>query len=123
MINLILHSLAARYAAVIHQIEALTAKEFRRLYIVGGGSRNLLLNRLTQQATQLELVCGAQESSTLGNVSIQLAALDNQQLDPLGEYGGDVVQRHVEREAVSYWAGMLAEAQAQSTLTTQSSPA
>ena len=52
MINLILHSLAARYAAVIHQIETLTAKKFRRLYIVGGGSRNLLLNRLTQQATQ-----------------------------------------------------------------------
>lgn len=120
MINLILHSLAVRYAAVIHQIEALTAKKFRRLNVVGGGSRNFLLNRLTQQATQLDVVCGAQESSTLGNVSIQLAALGDQQLDPSGEYRADL-QRGVEREAVSYWAGMLAEAQA--ALTTQSSPA
>ena len=123
MINLILHSLAVRYAAVLHQIEALTAKKFRRLYIVGGGSRNLLLNRLTQRATQLELVCGAQESSTLGNVSIQLAALERLQLDPAGECGENVEQQGVDREAVSSWAGALADAQAQLTPTIQSYPA
>ncbi len=125
MINLVLHSLAARYAAVIHQIEALTAKRFRRLYIVGGGSRNRLLNHLTQRTTGLELVCGAQESSTLGNLSIQLAALEKQQLDPTGTYREDVKQQGVDREAVSSWAGVLADAQAQaqSTPEIQSSPA
>ncbi len=123
MVNLILHSLAARYAAVIDQIETLTSKRFRRLYIVGGGSRNLLLNRLTQRATQLELVCGAQESSTLGNISIQLAALEKQQFDPIGEYRENVQQAGVDREAVSSWAGMLADAQLQSTSTMQSSRA
>lgn len=123
MINLVLHSLAARYAAVIHQIEALTAKKFRRLYIVGGGSRNRLLNRLTQRATQFELVCGAQESSTLGNVSIQLAALEKQQLNPAGEYLENVKPQGVDHEAVSFWAGTLADAQAHSTPTIQSSPA
>ncbi|MGB8479834.1 MAG: FGGY-family carbohydrate kinase [Acidobacteriaceae bacterium] len=122
MINLILHSLAARYAAVLHQIETLTAKQFRRLYIVGGGSRNLLLNRLTQLATQLELVCGAQESSTLGNVSIQLAAMERLQLDPAGECRENLEQQRVDREAVSSWAGALANAQAQSTPTIQSYP-
>jgi len=123
MVNLILHSLAARYAAVIDQIETLTSKRFRRLYIVGGGSRNLLLNRLTQRATQLELVCGAQESSTLGNISIQLAALEKQQFDPIGEYRENVQQAGVDREAVFSWAGMLADAQLQSTSTMQSSRA
>ena len=125
MINLILHSLAARYAAVLHQIETLTAKQFRRLYIVGGGSRNLLLNRLTQRATQLELVCGAQESSTLGNVSIQLAALERRQFESVGECGENVEQQGVDREAVSSWAGVLADAQTQvqSTPEIQSSPA
>jgi len=123
IINLILHSLAARYAAVLHQIEALTAKKFRRLYIVGGGSRNLLLNRLTQRATQLELVCGAQESSTLGNLSIQLAVLEKLQLDPAGECGENVEEQGVDREAVSSWAGTLADAQAQSTPTRQLNPA
>ena len=123
MVNLILHSLAARYAAVIDQIEALTAKKFRRLYIVGGGSRNLLLNRLTQRATQLEMVCGAQESSTLGNLSIQLAALEKPQLDLAGEYGENGNLQGVDREAVSYWAGMLADAQTPSIPTMQSAPA
>ena len=123
MISLILHSLAARYAAVLHQIEALTAKKFRTLYIVGGGSRNLLLNRLTQKATQLELVCGAQESSTVGNLSIQLAALENLRLDPAGEYRENVNPQGVDRKAVSGWAGMFADAQAQSTPAMQSNPA
>jgi rhamnulokinase len=123
MINLILHSLAARYAAVIHQIEALTAKKFRRLHVVGGGSRNRLLNHLTQQATGLELACGAQESSTLGNVSIQLAALERLHHDPAVEYRGNVEKQGVDHEAVSFWAGTLADAQAQSTTAIQSSPA
>ena len=124
MINLILHSLAIRYAAVLHQIEALTTKKFQRLYIVGGGSRNLLLNRLTQRATQLELVCGAHESSTLGNVSIQLAALERLHRAVAGDYPGDVEQHGVDRDAVSLWAGVLADAQAtvQSTPEIQSSP-
>ena len=123
MINLILHSLAARYAAVIHQIEGLTAKQFRRLYIVGGGSRNRLLNRLTQGATQLEPLCGAQESSTLGNVSIQLAALERLHLDSVGEYRGTVEQQGVDHEAVSFWAGTLIDTQTQSPDTIQSFPA
>lgn len=123
MINLILHSLAARYAAVIQQIEELTAKRFRRLYIVGGGSRNRLLSRLTQRATQLELVCGAQESSTLGNVSIQLAALERLHLDSVGEYRGTVEQQGVDHEAVSFWAGTLIDTQTQSPATIQSLPA
>lgn len=124
MINLILHSLAARYKTILHQIETLTSRHFRRLYIVGGGNRNRLLNHITQQATGLKLVCGAQESSTLGNVSIQLAALDRLHLSPVGEYRGDVEQHGVDHEAVSRWAGVLADAQvqAQSTKTIQSSP-
>jgi rhamnulokinase len=123
MINLILHSLAARYAAVLHQIETLTTKKFRRLYIVGGGSRNLLLNRLTQEATQLELLCGAQESSTVGNLSIQLAALEKLRFDQAGEYREKVQPQGVDREAVSGWAGMLADAQAQPIPTMQSNSA
>jgi rhamnulokinase len=120
MIHLILHSLAARYASVIKQIEALTSKRFRRLYIVGGGSRNLLLNRLAQKATQLELVCGAQESSTVGNLSIQLAALEKLRLDRAGEYRENLDPQGVDRQAVTGWAGMLASAQAQSTPAMQS---
>ncbi|MHB1743338.1 MAG: rhamnulokinase [Acidobacteriaceae bacterium] len=125
MTNLVLHSLAARYTAVLHQVESLTGKTFRRLYVVGGGSRNTLLNQLTQQTTGLQLICGAQESSTLGNFSIQLAALERMHGNSAGEYRGGVEQNGVDDEAVSLWAGMLADprVQAQSTNESNRSPA
>jgi rhamnulokinase len=71
--SLILHSLAARYAEVLRDVVEVTGKPLRRIYIVGGGSRNALLNRLTQHATGLEIHCGYVESATVGNFAIQLA--------------------------------------------------
>ena len=72
--SLILHSLAARYAEVFRDLTAVTGKQLRQLYIVGGGSRNTLLNRLTQESTGLEVHCGYVESATVGNFAVQLAA-------------------------------------------------
>ena len=94
--NLILHSLATRYAAVLHHAACITGKTFKRLYIVGGGSKNAVLNRLTAKATGLELVTGSTESATIGNFAIQLAALD----ESYAETG-------VEAEAVAEWASIL----------------
>lgn len=71
--NLILHSLAARYAEVLRDVVEVTGKPLHRISIVGGGSRNGLLNRLTQQATGLEVHCGYVESATVGNLAMQLA--------------------------------------------------
>jgi rhamnulokinase len=72
--SLILHSLAARYAGVFRDLTEVTGKELRQVYIVGGGSRNKLLNRLTQQATGLTVHCGYVESATIGNFALQMAA-------------------------------------------------
>lgn len=74
--NAILHSLAARYAEVLKDIAAITQKKIRRLYIVGGGSKNTFLNRLTAERTGLEVCLGSTESATIGNFAIQLAALE-----------------------------------------------
>ncbi len=74
--SLILHSLAARYAEVFRDLVEVTGKPLRRLYVVGGGSRNALLNRLTQDATGLEVRCGYVESATVGNFAMQLAQHD-----------------------------------------------
>jgi rhamnulokinase len=74
MVSLILHSLAGKYGEVVSNLARITGKKFKRIYIVGGGSRNSLLNRLTANATGLEVRCGAVESSTVGNFAIQLAA-------------------------------------------------
>ena len=54
MANLIFHSLAARYAAVLEDATNITGKTLKRLYIVGGGSQNTLLNQLTAKATDLK---------------------------------------------------------------------
>ncbi|MEO6828270.1 MAG: FGGY-family carbohydrate kinase, partial [Acidobacteriaceae bacterium] len=100
MVGLILHSLAARYARVLADARVLTGIEFDRLYVVGGGGRNLLLNRLTEQATGLPLIVGAPESSTIGNFSVQLAALEQIQNDGVRQNG-------VEHDAVARWAAVL----------------
>jgi rhamnulokinase len=73
--SLIFHSLAVRYAEVLRELAEVTGREFRTLHVVGGGGRNRLLNRLTAEATGLNLRAGHVESSTIGNFAIQMAAL------------------------------------------------
>ena len=72
--NTIFHSLAARYAEVLAWISKITGKKLRRLFIVGGGSRNGLLNLLTARRTGLEVILGSAESTTIGNFAVQMAA-------------------------------------------------
>jgi rhamnulokinase len=74
--SLIFHSLAARYAQVLDRVAFHSGKKLKRVFIVGGGSRNDFLNRLTEQATGLEVFRGSAESSTVGNFAVQLAVLE-----------------------------------------------
>lgn len=76
--NTIFHSLARRYAEVLATVGKITGKKLKRLFIVGGGSKNGLLNRLTAQYTGLEVITGSSECSTIGNFAIQIAALQNE---------------------------------------------
>jgi rhamnulokinase len=97
MTSLIFHSLADRYAAVLRDAARITGRDLKRLYVVGGGSRNALLNRLTAKATGLEVLPGSAESTTVGNLAIQLTALDGDYADGLGVSAG----------AVARWASIL----------------
>jgi rhamnulokinase len=74
--SLIFHSLANRYAETLRDLEGLTGKPLTKLAIVGGGSLNQFLNRLTAEASGLEIFCGVPESSTIGNFAVQLATLE-----------------------------------------------
>jgi rhamnulokinase len=73
--RLIFSSLALRYAAVLRHLQHITGRTFHRITILGGGSRNQLLTRLTEDATGLPVLVGEAEGSTLGNFAVQLAAL------------------------------------------------
>jgi rhamnulokinase len=68
-------SLALVYAAKLDEIERLTGRPVRVLHIVGGGSRNDLLNQLTADASGRTVLAGPVEATALGNVLAQLLAL------------------------------------------------
>jgi rhamnulokinase len=76
MASFLFHSLAARYAEVLAKVASITGKKLRKLYIMGGGSQNQLLNELTARATGLEVIRAGTECSTLGNFAVQLATLE-----------------------------------------------
>lgn len=65
-------SLAKKYAEVKTQMERCTNKKINKIYIVGGGSKNQLLNRLTAEYTQCEVIRGEVEATAMGNVLVQL---------------------------------------------------
>lgn len=70
-IRCVLESLALLYRFTFQQLEELTAKKFRRLHIVGGGSRNGLLNQLTADALGVPVTAGPVEATAAGNILVQ----------------------------------------------------
>ncbi len=69
-----LESLALAYATNLRQLERLVGGSFRRLHIVGGGSQNDLLNRLTADACGVDVIAGPVEATAAGNVLVQAMA-------------------------------------------------
>jgi rhamnulokinase len=72
--RLIFESLASRYAAALANLEQMLDRKLQRIHILGGGSRNHLLTSLTARRTGLPVESGEPESSTIGNLAVQLAA-------------------------------------------------
>jgi len=71
----ILESLAFRYAEVLDELEELTGRSIRVVHIIGGGSRNGLLNRFTASASERTVIAGPDEASACGNILGQALAL------------------------------------------------
>lgn len=73
-VRVVLQSLAARYKKGIEALNRLLPHPVERLQIIGGGSRNGLLNRLTAEATGLEVSAGPVEATAIGNILVQAQA-------------------------------------------------
>jgi rhamnulokinase len=71
MARLILESLAATYAKVLDSLEKLLGRRINRVHIVGGGSRNQLLNQLAANAMRRTVVAGPTEATAAGSVLVQ----------------------------------------------------
>jgi rhamnulokinase len=70
----ILESLAQRYREVLEGLEGLTHARIDTIHIVGGGSRNSLLNQLVANATGRTVVAGPVEATAAGNLLVQAIA-------------------------------------------------
>jgi rhamnulokinase len=71
----ILESLAFKYRVVIESLESLTGNRIEEIRIVGGGSRNRLLNQFTADATGCTVIAGPMEATALGNIAMQMLAV------------------------------------------------
>ena len=67
-------SLADCYAKMIRSLSDLTGKSYTSVNIVGGGSKDGYLNKLTAEATGLEVFAGPTEGTAIGNLIVQFIA-------------------------------------------------
>jgi rhamnulokinase len=70
----ILESLAFKYRMVLDSLEAVTGIRFEEIRIMGGGSKNRLLNQFTADATARTVAAGPAEATALGNIAMQMLA-------------------------------------------------
>lgn len=75
LVRCLLDSLAGAYARALDDAQRLSGREVDVVHVVGGGSRNALLCRLTAAATGRPVLAGPVEGTALGNVLVQARAL------------------------------------------------
>lgn len=90
-VRVALESLALRYRQVLEMIESLTGAKNEVIHIVGGGSRNGLLNQFVAAATGRRVVAGPAEATAAGNILVQAMGA--------GEIGSLEELRRVVRES------------------------
>jgi rhamnulokinase len=73
-VRCILESLALRYRWTLSALSACSGRSIENVHVVGGGSRNQLLCRMTAAATRLPVLAGPVEATALGNIVIQAIA-------------------------------------------------
>lgn len=71
----VLESLAMEYKFAFDGLKKLTATDYGRIHVIGGGSRNKLLDRMVADALGIEVWAGPAESTAMGNAAAQLICL------------------------------------------------
>ena len=89
----VFESLALKYRYVIERLERASGRKIDVIHVVGGGSRNELLNQMTADATGKPVIAGPAESTSLGNLMMQAVGM--------GELAGVAQGRALVRRSVS----------------------
>ena len=71
IVRTIFESLALRYREVLEILESMAPFAIDVLHIIGGGSKNRLLNQYTANAIGKRVVAGPSEATAIGNVMMQ----------------------------------------------------
>lgn len=74
MIRGIFESLALKYKKTLDVFRSISAYPVNRLHVIGGGSRNKLLNHFTANAINLPVIAGPAEGTAIGNILMQARA-------------------------------------------------
>ncbi len=90
-----LESLAFRYRSVLTMLEELAGGRLSPLHIVGGGSKNRLLNQFTANAVNRPVIAGPVEATSAGNILMQM--IGTGELASLAD-GRELIRRSFESE-------------------------
>jgi len=71
LFRVLLESLALRYATVVDELAAVADRRIDTIHIVGGGTQNEFLSRLTAGATGRIVRAGPVEATAIGNLVVQ----------------------------------------------------
>ena len=75
IIRVALEGIALKYRLVLERLEELSGKHLDPLYIIGGGTKNKLLNQFTADATGRTVITGPVEATAIGNILMQAIGL------------------------------------------------
>lgn len=95
--RLIFESLAARYGSALESLESMLGRKMTGIHMLGGANRNKLLVKMTEERTGLKVEIGQTESTTVGNLAVQMAS---------AELGG----KPDDAESIRKWAAVLCKA-------------
>lgn len=71
IVRAIFESLAARYKVAFAWLQEIAPFKIEKLYVIGGGAQNTLLNQLTEQAIGVPVIAGPTEATGIGNIKMQ----------------------------------------------------
>lgn len=71
IVRCIYESLALRYRQVLDNLRQLSGHPIDVLHVIGGGSRNNMLNQWTANALGIPVIAGPSEATAIGNIMIQ----------------------------------------------------
>jgi rhamnulokinase len=75
ILRIALEGIALKYRWVLERLEELTGKHLAPIHIIGGGTKNRLLNQFAAEATCRTVITGPVEATAIGNILMQAIGL------------------------------------------------